>query len=311
MADFWKSQRTLVTGGAGFLGSYVVEKVRARGCSDLFVPARKEYDLTRPDAVRRMLEDARPTLVIHLAALVGGITEHQARPGEFFYHNLVMGALMLEEARRQGVPKLVAIGTNSSYPKSAPVPFREDDLWEGYPEETTAPYGLAKKMMLVQGAAYRRQYGFNSIHLLPVNLYGPRDHFDRSNAHVIAGLIRRCIETRNAGGEVFTVWGTGEATREFLYVEDAAEGIVLAAECYNESDPVNLGSGAEIRVRDLAALIASLCGFRGEIRFDPSKPDGPPRRCTDVSRAWAKFGFRAGTPLEEGLRRTIRWYENR
>jgi len=298
-----------VTGGAGFLGSFVVEKMRQSGAKEVFVPRSRHYDLTSPEAVRRMYDDARPDVVIHLAAVVGGIGANRQRPGEFFYKNLMMGVQLVEEARRRGTEKFVAVGTICAYPKFTPVPFREDDLWNGYPEETNAPYGLAKKMLLVQLQAYRQQYGMRGIYLLPVNLYGPRDNFDLQTSHVIPALIRKCVEARQAGADHITAWGTGSASREFLYVEDAAEAILLATERYDSPAPVNVGAGFEIKIRDLAQLIVRLTGFGGRIEWDHTKPDGQPRRCLDTSRAEREFGFKARVPLEEGLRRTIRWYE--
>lgn len=306
---FWQDKRVTVTGGAGFLGSFVVEKLQARGCREVFVPRSQEYDLRDLAGIRRMLEEGQPHLVIHLAARVGGIGANRAHPAEFFYDNLMMSAPLLHESWRAGVDKFVALGTVCAYPKFTPVPFKEEDLWEGYPEETNAPYGLAKKMLLVQSQAYRHQYGFNSTFLLPVNLYGPRDNFDLESAHVIPALIRKCVEAREQGADRIVAWGTGSPTREFLYVEDAAEGIVLAAERYDGGEPVNLGSGMEISIRELMHLIARLAGFEGEIVWDASRPDGQPRRCLDTSRAEQLFGFRAGTPFEEGLRRTVAWYE--
>jgi GDP-L-fucose synthase len=308
MAGFWEDRRVVVTGGAGFLGGFVVEALRARGCPHPFVVRSRQYDLRLESDVVRLLKDARPDLIIHLAATVGGIGANRENPGRFFYENLIMGAHLMEQARLFGVGKFVAIGTVCSYPKFAPVPFREDDLWNGYPEETNAPYGLAKKMLLVQSQAYREQYGFNSIFLLPVNLYGPRDNFDPASSHVIPALIRKCVEAAAAGQPRISVWGTGQATREFLYVEDAAEAIALAAERYEGAAPVNIGAGFEIGIRDLVTLIARLADFRGEIAWDASKPDGQPRRMLDTSRAAAAFGFRAATPFEEGLGKTIRWY---
>jgi GDP-L-fucose synthase len=310
MPEFWASKRVVVTGGAGFLGSFVVEALRERGCPEPFVPRSRDYDLRRQADVARMLAEARPELIIHLAAVVGGIGANRENPGRFFYDNLVMGAELMEAARLAGVPKFVAIGTVCSYPKFAPVPFREEDLWNGYPEETNAPYGLAKKMLLVQSQAYREQYGFNSIFLLPVNLYGPRDNFDPSASHVIPALIRKCVEAVERGAPEVVVWGTGRATREFLYVADAAEAIVLAAERYDESEPVNLGTGTEIAIRDLVTLIADLAGFTGRIVWDASKPDGQPRRMLATDRAAKYFGFVAKTSFEEGLRRTIEWYRD-
>jgi GDP-L-fucose synthase len=306
---FWTQRRVLVTGGAGFLGSFVVDKLRERGCQHIFVPRSSDYDLRDIQAVRRVLADSKPDIVIHLAARVGGIGANRARPAEFFYDNLLMGIQLLHESWRAGVEKFVAIGTVCAYPKFTPVPFKEEDLWNGYPEETNAPYGLAKKMLLVQSQAYRSQYGFNSIYLLPVNLYGPRDNFDLETSHVIPALIRKCLEAIAQGDDYIIVWGTGQATREFLYVEDAAEGILLAAEHYNASDPVNLGSGMEISIKDLVQLIAKLTGFTGEIIWDTTKPDGQPRRCLDITKAERLFGFRAKTSFEEGLRKTIEWYK--
>jgi GDP-L-fucose synthase len=306
-----KEKRITVTGGAGFLGGHVLERLRARGCRDVFVPRIEAYDLTALDSIRRMYADARPQVVIHLAALVGGIGANRAHPGEFFYKNLIMGAQLMEEARQCGVEKFVALGTICAYPKFAPVPFREQDLWNGYPEETNAPYGLAKKMLLVQAQAYRQEYGFNAIYLLPVNLYGPRDNFEPDSSHVIPALIRKCVEAVAQGQEEIVVWGTGRASREFLYVEDCAEAVVLAAERYDRPAPVNVGAGREIAVKDLVALIAQLTGFRGRIAWDAGKPDGQPRRCLDVSAAEREFGFKARTDFEEGLRRTIAWYRAR
>ena len=308
--EFWDDRRVVVTGGAGFLGSYVVEKLRERGCKDIFVPRSREYDLRQLGAIRRMLDEAQPDIVIHLAARVGGVGANRAHPAEFFYDNLMMSVPLFHESWRFGVEKFVALGTVCAYPKFTPVPFKEADLWNGYPEETNAPYGLAKKMLLVQSQAYRQQYGFNSIFLLPVNLYGPGDNFDLESSHVIPALIRKCIEARERDDDHIVAWGTGRPTREFLYVEDAAEGILLATERYNESEPVNLGSGMEISVRELLELIARLTGFEGEIVWDTSKPDGQPRRCLETSKAEKLFGFRAETPLEEGLRRTIEWYKS-
>jgi GDP-L-fucose synthase len=308
--DFWGSRRVLVTGGHGFLGSYVVDRVRARGAREVLAPSRHEYDLRDGDAVRRIYADCRPHIVIHLAAVVGGIGANRERPGEFFYDNLMMGAQLMEGARHQGVEKFVSIGTVCAYPKHTPTPFREDDLWSGYPEETNAPYGLAKKMLLVQGQAYRQQYGLRSIFLLPVNLYGPRDHFDPAVAHVIPALIRKCVAARDANAPDIEVWGDGSPTREFLYVEDAAEAIALATEKYDDADPVNIGSGREISIRHLVALIAELTGFHGGVRWDVSQPNGQPRRRLDTSRAERAFGFRAMTDFREGLERTIASYES-
>ncbi len=308
--SFWTGRRVLVTGGAGFLGSFVVERLRAVGCEQVFVPRRSDYDLRRLEAIQSVLKDADPDIVIHLAARVGGIGANRAHGAEFFYDNLIMGAQLMHESWQRGVEKFVAIGTVCSYPKVTPVPFREDDLWMGYPEETNAPYGLAKKVLLVQAQAYRQQYGFNAIYLIPVNLYGPRDSFDLETSHVIPALVRKCIEAQERGDAKVVVWGTGQPTREFLYVEDASAGIVLGAERYNAGDPVNLGSGMEIKIRELAELIGRLTGFEGEITWDSARPDGQPRRSLDTSRARQLFGFRAQTSLEEGLRRTIEWYRS-
>ncbi len=304
-------KRITVTGGAGFLGRFVVEKLRARGCKDVFVPRSKQYDLTTPDGVARMYDDARPDVVIHLAAIVGGIGANRKHPGSFFYRNIMMGTLLMEEARLRGVGKFTGVGTICAYPKFTPVPFKEDDLWNGYPEETNAPYGLAKKMMLVQSQAYRAEYGFNSIYLLPVNLYGPGDNFDPESSHVIPALIKKYREARRQNATSVEVWGTGQATREFLYVEDCAEAIMLATERYDGAEPVNIGSGMEIFIKDLVNMIAKLSGFKGEIVWDSSKPDGQPRRCLDVSRAEKLFGFRATTQFQDGLKKTIDWYQNK
>jgi GDP-L-fucose synthase len=308
MKNFFEDKSIVVTGGAGFLGSEVVRRLEAAGCRKIVVPRSREFDLTREEPIRRLLEQAKPDLVLHLAAVVGGIWANRAHPGEFFYKNLIMGVQLIEMARQYKVSKFVAIGTICSYPKFTPVPFNEEDLWNGYPEETNAPYGLAKKMMLVQSQSYRQEYGFNSIFLLPVNLYGPGDNFDLQTSHVIPALIRKCLEAKQRGDSEIEVWGTGEVSREFLFVTDAAEGILLAAEHYNQSEPVNLGVGREILIKDLVYLIAELTGFRGGIRFDPSKPDGQPRRCLNSSRAEREFGFKAKTSLEEGLKKTIDWY---
>jgi GDP-L-fucose synthase len=306
--EFWLGQRVVVTGGAGFLGSYVQEGLRKRGVTDIFIPHIEDYDLTDVRAIKRMLSDAKPDLILHLAANVGGIGANRAHPAEFFYDNLMMGVQLIHESWRSGVKKFVAIGTVCSYPKFTPVPFQEESLWDGYPEETNAPYGLAKKMLLVQSQAYRQQYGFNSIFLIPVNLYGPRDNFNLKTSHVIPALIRKCAEARDSGAEQVVVWGDGSPTREFLYVADAAEGILLGAEKLNESIPVNLGSGEEISIRNLASKIAEYTGFTGEFVWDTSKPNGQPRRGLDVSRAEALFGFRARTKIDEGLRKTVEWY---
>jgi GDP-L-fucose synthase len=309
VTDFWAGRRVMVTGGGGFLGSAVVERLRQAGATDIFVPRSRDYDLRARDGIDRALADGRPDLIIHLAAVVGGIGANRENPGRFFYENAIMGIELMERARRAGVDKFVQIGTVCSYPKFTPVPFREDDLWNGYPEETNAPYGLAKKMLLVQGQAYRQQYGFDVIHLIPVNLYGPGDNFDPSSSHVIPALIKKCVDAREGGFDHIEVWGTGSASREFLYVDDAAEGIVLGAERYDGAEPVNLGVGREITIRELVELIVHVTGFRGGIRWDASKPDGQPRRALEASRAQELFGFRARTDFEEGLRRTINWYE--
>ncbi len=299
--------RIVVTGGAGFLGRHVVAALRARGCERVFVPRSADYDLRREEAVARLYAEQRPDVVIHLAAVVGGIGANRAQPGTFFYDNLMMGTLLLEHARRAGVAKFVGIGTICSYPKYTPVPFREESLWDGYPEETNAPYGLAKKMLLVQAQAYRAQFGTNAIYLMPTNLYGPGDNFG-PDGHVIPMLIARYFEALETGAGEVVAWGDGSPTREFLYVEDAAEGIVAAAERYNGAEPVNLGSGREISIRELTERIAQEVGYTGRITWDTSKPNGQPRRCLDTSRAWEAFGWRASTPFEEGLRRTIAWY---
>jgi GDP-L-fucose synthase len=307
------NQRICVTGGAGFLGSFVVEQLLAEGVAHdrIFVPRRAEYDLTREADVVRLYDDARPDLVIHLAAEVGGIGANRANPGRFFYANLAMGLHLIEHARQRGVRKFVQVGTICAYPKLTPVPFREDDLWNGYPEETNAPYGVAKKALLVMCQAYRQQYGQNAIYLLPVNLYGPRDNFDLDTSHVIPGMIRKFLEAKEAGAETVTLWGDGSPTREFLYVADAAAGIVAAAARYDGVDPVNLGSGREIRIQDLADMIGRETRYTGNIVWDTTKPNGQPRRCLDVSRAKALLGFEARTAFEDGLRRTIKWYRER
>ncbi len=307
--NFWSSKQVVVTGGAGFLGSYVVEKLRNRGCPRILVPRKNDFDLREKEAVIRLFQETNPDLVIHLAAVVGGIGANRQHPGRFFYDNSIMGIQLLEYARRFNVKKFVCVGTICAYPKFTPVPFKEDDLWNGYPEETNAPYGLAKKMLLVQSQAYRREYGFNAIDLLPVNLYSPGDNFDPESSHVIPALIRKILEAKNEGKQKIVAWGTGNASREFLYVEDAAEGILLAAERYDKPKPVNLGSGEEITIRELAYLIGELAGFRGQIEWDTSQPDGQPRRCLDTSRAEVEFGFKAWTRLRDGLSRTIHWYK--
>jgi GDP-L-fucose synthase len=308
---FWPGRRVMVTGGGGFLGKVVVRRLESAGATDVFVPRSADYDLRRPADVARALADGRPDLVIHLAAVVGGIGANRENPGRFFYENAIMGIELMEQARRAGVDKFVQIGTVCSYPKFTPVPFHEDELWNGYPEETNAPYGLAKKMLLVQGQAYRQQYGFNVIHLIPVNLYGPGDNFDPASSHVIPALIKKCVDARERGDDHIEVWGTGSASREFLYVDDAAQGIVLGAERYDGVDPVNLGVGHEITIRELVELIVRLTRFEGEIRWDATKPDGQPRRALDTSRAHERFGFKAWVGFDDGLRRTIDWYERR
>ena len=313
---FWENKRVLITGGTGFLGSYVVEKLKKRGCKNIFAPRSRDYDLIDIKAIKRLYRDAKPDIVIHLAAVVGGIGANQANPGKFFYNNIMMGIQMMEQGRQLGVEKFVALGTICCYPKFTPVPFKEENLWNGYPEETNAPYGLAKKTLLVQSQAYRQQYGFNSIFLMPVNFYGPRDNFDPESSHVIPAIIKKCFDAQKSSTNSpftihhspITVWGTGKPTREFLYVEDAAEGILLATEKYDKSDPVNLGAGFEISIKDLVELIAKLTGFKGKIIWDTSKPDGQPRRCLDTSKAEKEFGFKAKTDFEEGLRKTIDWY---
>jgi GDP-L-fucose synthase len=307
---FWEKRRVVVSGGHGFLGGFVVEKLRAAGCREISVPRSREYDLREKSEALRLYKDARPDVFIHLAAVVGGIGANRENPGRFFYDNAAMGLHVIEAARIVGLEKFVCAGTICSYPKFTPVPFREEDFWNGYPEETNAPYGLAKKMLLVQLQAYRQQYGMNGIYLTPVNLYGPRDNFDPASSHVIPALIRKCLEAKQAEAREIQAWGTGNATREFLYVEDGAEAIVAAAEKYSKPEPVNLGSGEEISIRDLLELIGSLVSYQGRVRWDASKPDGQPRRRLDTSRAIAEFGWRAETPLDKGLQETIRWYKS-
>jgi GDP-L-fucose synthase len=306
--NFWKGKRVLVTGGSGFLGSHLIAVLKQRSATNIISPRSRDYDLRDISSIRALLRDATPNLVIHLAARVGGIGANRTHPAEFFYDNLLMGTQLLHESWKAGIKKFVAIGTVCAYPKHTRVPFKEENLWDGYPEETNAPYGLAKKMLLVQSQAYRQQYGFRSIFLLPVNLYGPGDNFDLESSHVIPALIRKCIDAKEAEREKITVWGTGQASREFLYVKDAAEGIVLASERYDKSDPVNLGSGKEITIKELVALITRLTGFEGSVEWDTSKPDGQPRRSLDTEKAERFFGFKAKTSLQEGLSKTVDWY---
>ena len=307
-SNFWSQRRVCVTGGAGFLGQVVTKKLLERGVRDVFIPKIEDYDLVDLADIDQMLADSKPDMIIHLAAQVGGIGANQEHPAEFFYNNLMMGVQLMHRAWQTGVEKFVAIGTICAYPKFTPVPFKEENLWDGYPEETNAPYGLAKKMLLVQAQSYRQQYGYNAIFLLPVNLYGPGDNFDPRSSHVIPALIRKCVEAVRSGRDEIELWGDGSPTREFLYVEDAAEGILLAAEKYNGSEPVNLGSGYEISIKDLAVLIADLTGFKGTLKWDTSKPNGQPRRGLDTSRAQAFFGFKAAMPFKEGLKKTVDWY---
>jgi GDP-L-fucose synthase len=308
---FWTNRKVLVTGGAGFLGTHVVRKIKEQGCQAVTVPRSRDFDLREKDAIVRLFGKTHPDLIIHLAAVVGGIGANRKHPGKFFYDNAVMGLQLMEQARQFGIEKFVVVGTVCAYPKCTPVPFQEDELWNGYPEETNAPYGLAKKMLLVQAQAYRQEYGFNAIYLLPVNLYGPGDNFDLESSHVIPALIRKCLDAAEARREEVMVWGTGRASREFLYVEDAAEAVVLASEHYDNFKPVNLGSGIEISVKELAELIAELTGFKGQLVWDATKPDGQLRRCLDTSRAAQAFGFLAQTDFREGLTRTIDWYRQR
>ena len=308
VSNYWATRKVCLTGGRGFLGSFVTEKLRQRGAKEIFIPRIEQYDLVNPQDVERMLDDARPDVIIHLAAHVGGIGANRLHPAEFFYDNLMMGTQLMHQAWKRGIEKYTAIGTVCAYPKFTPVPFKEDSLWDGYPEETNAPYGLAKKMQLVQAQAYRQQYGFNAIFLLPVNLYGPRDNFDLESSHVIPALIRKFLEAQETGVAEVEVWGDGSPTREFLYVEDAAEGILLATEHYNGAEPVNLGSGHEISIKHLAELIQRLTGYQGQLVWNTSKPNGQPRRGLDTTRAEEYFGFKAAVSFEEGLRRTIDWY---
>ena len=307
-----QNKRILVTGGAGFLGSHLVRLLKTKGYNNVTVPLEENWDLCNESAIIGLLKSEKPEIILHLAAVVGGIGANRENPGKFFYDNIIMGVQLMEQARRYEVEKFLTVGTICAYPKFTPVPFKEDDIWKGYPEETNAPYGLAKKMLLVQGQAYRQQYGFNAIYPLLVNLYGPGDNFDPRSSHVIPALIKKCFDSRDAGEESITVWGTGKASREFIYVEDAAEALVLALERYNKPAPVNIGTGQEITIRELVHLIAELSSFQGEICWDTEKPDGQPRRCLDTSKAKQEFGFTAKTTLREGLRKTIEWYrENR
>ena len=308
MSNFFENRRVVVTGGAGFLGGYVTERLQKRGCKNILVPKIEDYDLVSIDDINRMYEDMKPDIVIHLAAVVGGIGANREHPGEFFYKNLMMGVQLIEQGRLRNIEKFVAIGTVCAYPKFTPVPFKEENIWNGYPEETNAPYGLAKKMLLVQSQSYRAEYGFNSIFLLPVNLYGPGDNFNPASSHVIPALIKKCVDAIDSGADYIDCWGTGSASREFIYVADAAEGILLATEHYNGPEPVNIGAGFEITIKELAEKIVELTGFTGEIRWDSSKPDGQPRRRLDVSKANKYFGFKAKTPFDEGLKATVNWY---
>jgi len=311
VAEFWPGRKVMVTGGGGFLGQAVVRRVEAGGADSIFVPRSRDYDLRTKEGIDHAIDDGRPELLIHLAAVVGGIGANRDNPGRFFYENAIMGIQLMEQARLAGVGKFVTIGTVCAYPKFTPVPFSEDELWNGYPEETNAPYGLAKRMLLVQGQAYRQQYGFNAIYLLPVNLYGPGDNFDPRSSHVIPALIKKCVDARVGGDPFIEVWGTGSASREFLYVDDAAAGIVLAAERYDDGEPANLGVGHEITIRELVEVIMELTGYEGEVRWDATKPDGQPRRALETSRARDRFGFVATTSFEDGLARTIEWYLDR
>lgn len=306
--NFWQDKKVMVTGGAGFLGSVVVKKLQKNN-AEVFVPKIEDYDLRKIEDIGRVFNAFHPEVIIHLAAVVGGIGANRKNPGKFFYDNIMMGVQLMEEARKLGVSKFVNVGTICSYPKFTPVPFKEEDLWNGYPEETNAPYGLAKKMLFVQSRAYREQYGFNSINLLQVNLYGPGDNFNPESAHVIPAIIKKCVDAKNHRS--ITLWGTGNPTREFLYVEDAAGGILIAAEKYNKSEPINLGTGSEIHVKDLSELISRLAGFKGEIIWDHTQPDGQPRRCLDTQKARKEFGFEAKTDFEEGLKKTIKWYREK
>jgi GDP-L-fucose synthase len=308
--SFWTGKKVVVTGGAGFLGSYVVEELKAKDCKSVFIPRSKDYDLTDERNIKIMYENAEPDIIIHLAAAVGGIGANERYPGTFFYKNAIMGIQLMEMARQYGIKKFVTIGTTCSYPKDASIPFKEEDLWKGYPTEVTAPYGLAKKMLFVQSQAYEKEFGFNSINLIPVNLYGPRDNFNPDTSHVIPALVKRFVDAEREGTKEVVCWGTGEASREFIYVKDCAEAIILAAERYNSSEPVNIGTGKEIKIKELVRIIAALTGYKGSIAWDTSKPDGQPRRCVDTSKARERFGFVAGTEFEEGLGNTIKWYKD-
>ncbi|HBR18932.1 MAG: GDP-fucose synthetase [Planctomycetes bacterium GWC2_45_44] len=308
MNNFFENKRVVVTGGAGFLGAYILDGLKKRGCKNILVPRIEDYDLIKMSDIKKMYDEMRPDIVIHLAAVVGGIGANREHPGKFFYENLMMGVQLIEEGRLRNIEKFVAIGTICAYPKFTPVPFKEDDLWIGYPEETNAPYGLAKKMLLVQSQAYRQEYNFNSIFLLPVNLYGPGDNFKPESSHVIPALIKKCVDAINNGDKYIECWGTGSASREFIYVSDAAEGILLATEFFNGAEPVNIGAGFEITIKALVEKIAKLSGFTGEIRWDSSKPDGQPRRCLDTTKAKKLFGFEAKTDFDAGLKATIEWY---
>jgi GDP-L-fucose synthase len=308
-SSFWDGRRITVTGGKGFLGTYLIRKLEERGCENIMIADLPEFDLRKKEDILKMYEEQKPDIVIHLAAVVGGIGANRENPGKFFYDNAIMGIQLIEYARQKELEKFVCLGTICAYPEFTPVPFKEEDIWDGYPEETNAPYGLAKKMLLVQLQSYRQQYGFGGIYLLPVNLYGPGDNFDPKSSHVIPALIKKCVDAKTQNKEQINVWGTGKASREFLYVEDAAEGILLATEFYNEPEPVNLGAGFEITIRELVDTIVELTGFEGEIKWDTSKPDGQPRRMLDISRAKEKFGFQAKTKFREGLRKTIDFYE--
>jgi GDP-L-fucose synthase len=309
MSRFFEKRKIVVTGGAGFLGKYIIEGLKKRGCKNILVPKIEDYDLVKLEDINRMYDDMKPDIVIHLAAVVGGIGANRKHPGEFFYKNLMMGVQLIEQARLRNLEKFVAIGTICAYPKFTPVPFKEQDLWNGYPEETNAPYGLAKKMLLVQSQAYRAEYGFNSIFLLPVNLYGPGDNFNPESSHVIPALIKKCVDAIDNGSDHIDCWGTGQVSREFIYAANAAEGILLATEFYNDSEPVNIGAGFEIMIKALAERIAALTGFKGQLRWNTSEPDGQPRRCLDVSRAKQLFGFEAKTNFDKGLAATIDWYK--